>query len=303
VSGRIVDGQTWQPLTDVRYGYTRFINPTQYSSVNNGAVTNSRGEFKIEKLIPGEYSVSLTPQADIDRRAEEVRFEIVDRDVTGLVIKTVKGASLSGVVVLDGIADKAVMEKLRDATLVVFVATERTRNSGVSGVQAPLRPDGKFRFGGLPTGIATFALASAQGFRIIRVERDGVIQPAGVELKQGEDITTMRIVLAYGDASIRGIVEVDNGTIPPNGRIFLRVRKINDNSLSTSASFVPAQIDARGQFVLDNLLPGTYELTAGVFVPGARAPFAEMKQEVVATAGSPTNTTIKLNLNPPQSKP
>lgn len=302
-SGRIVNGETGQPLPDVRYGFKRFVGSTQYASIMNGAITNSRGEFKIENLIPGQYAIQLAPDADRDLRTQEVRFEVFDQDVTGLVVKTVKGASVSGVVVLEGTYDKTISEQLRDLRLVVFVATESTRKFGLSGVQTTLRPDGSFRIGGLPTGTATFSLGAARDFRILRVERDGIIQTGGVEVKLGEDITTMRIVIGHGDGSIRGVVEVENGAIPPNAQVFLRVKRLNENPLNASGSYVPAQIDARGQFVLNNLIPGTYELTAGLFVRGARVPVVQTKQDVVVTAGTTTTTTMKLNLHPPPPKP
>ena len=117
-------------------------------------------------------------------------------------------------------------------------------------------------------------------------------------MKQGEDISGLRIVVGYADATIRGVVAIENGTIPPNGRLFLWAKRTND----TSNNYIDGspKLDARGQFILDNLFPGAYELIAGVFVQGARTPLVQTKQEIVVTAGSTATTTIRLNLNPPQ---
>lgn len=297
-SGRIVHGDTGQPLPEVTYGLMRVVGENRYMA-GWRAVTNSRGEFKLENLVPGQYAVAVEPKADRDWRTEDVRFEIVDQDVTGLVVRTVKGGSLSGVVALDGTYDNAIREQLRNASLIVFVATENSRRTGTLGVSTALRPDGSFHFGGLPTGDATFSFGGSQSFHIIRVELNGVIQPDSIDVKQGEDITAVRIVVGYADASIRGTVEIVNGTIPPKGELHVWVRRINDNSRLYRA----AQLDARGQFVIDNLSPGTYELIAGVAVQGSRTPLSNKRQEVVVTAGSATNTTIKLDLSSPQPKP
>lgn len=302
-SGRIVNGETGQPLKNIAYGFTRFITPAQRTSISRGDVTNIRGEFKLENLVPGQYAVQLMPDANVDMRAEEVRFDIADHDVTDLVIRTVKGASLSGAAVLEDATDKAIAEQFRGAKLVVFVATEDSRRSGISGVQTALSPDGSFRFGGLPAGKATFRFSGSQRFRLIRVERNGVIVPDGIEVKQGEDITALRLLYGYADGSIRGIVLVENGTIPSNGRIALRIRKPDDNSPNSAGAYFGAELDTRGQFVVENLFPGTYEITAGLFVPGSRQRILSKPQEVVVTAGSTANTVVKLDLSAPQTKP
>ena len=307
-TGRVVNGQTGQPIPDVRYNVVQFFSPSSTSS-HRGSLTNKQGEFKLENLTPGQYAVYVTPEEGKEWRSEELRFTIADEDVTGLVVKTEKGASLAGMVVLDGPYDNAVRERLNNMRLVVFVATEKSlQRGGTMGMETRVRPDGSFRFGGLVAGSASFLPDLSQRFRIVRIERAGIIQsggdlPGGVlEIKQGEDITGVRIVLGYGDASINGIVTIENGTIPSNGRIFLRARKLNDNPQNTWID-ATTLIDTRGQFVIDNLFPGTYELTAGVFVQGSRAPLGPTKQQVVVTAGSTTNTTIRVDLNLPQLKP
>lgn len=290
-SGRLVNGETGQPLPDVPYGFTRYAGSAPSTTMTPGVVTNSKGEFKLENLPPGQYAVLVAPQAERDFRAEELRFQIVDQDVTNLVVRTVKGASLSGVVVLEGTAGTAVTEEFRDVRLIIFVATESSRRFGTSGVSTVLRPDGSFRFGGLPTGSATFMFGSPRTLRIIRIERDGVIQPSGIEVKQGEDVRGVRIVASYSDASIRGTVELQNGTIPAKGQLLLRAKKLDGNPV-----YFSAQPDTRGQFVIYNLPAGTYEVTAGVFVPGLREPLVQQSEQVVVGAGSVTNTIIKLNI-------
>ena len=194
-SGRVVNGANGQPVPDVECTVIRFFSPT-YTSASRGPVTNSKGQFKLENLTPGQYAVSVKQEGS-DWRSEELRFEITDQDVTGLIVRTVKGGSLSGVVVLEGTADNAIREQLRDARLVVFVATEESKQRGTSGIATVLRPDGSFRIGGLPAGAATFLLDPAPRFRIVRVERDGLIHAQGFAVKQGEDVTGVRIVVGY----------------------------------------------------------------------------------------------------------
>jgi hypothetical protein len=197
--------------------------------------------------------------------------------------------------VLDGTYDNDVRQQLRNVSLSVLVA-ERSQPFGPREVPTVVRPDGSFRAGGLPAGNATFSLRGSSRFQVIRIERNGVIQAGGIDVKQGEDVNAVRIVVAYGDGSIRGIVDIGDGTIPPNGWLFVWVKRVNDTSPLSAAP----PLDARHQFALENLLPGSYELIAGVFVRGSRTPLVQKKQEVVVAAGSTSNVTIKLDLNPPK---
>jgi protocatechuate 3,4-dioxygenase beta subunit len=288
VSGRVVDGETGEPVANIKFGFKRF-NSQNPMTVGNKGPTNKQGEFKLGDLVPGQYTFMVWPEPGRYVRVEEVRFEIVDRDVTGLLVKTIAGASLSGVVVLDGPHDKAILEQLRNAQVVAFVATEATRTTGISGVLGAISSDGSFRIGGLPAGTANFQITPSNRFRVIRVEQNGIVQFRGVEIKQGETVTGLRIVVGYADASIRGAVEIANGPLPPNARISVTAKRPNEGAWV-------AQIDPRGQFLFETLVPGPYEVTASVLVAGSRTVLAQTKQEVMVVAGSTNNVTIKLDL-------
>ena len=100
MSGRIIDGETGKPLPNITYGITQHYDGG--SSSTSGARSNADGEFTFENLLPGKYSVYVEPEPNSEIRANPVPFEVTDHDITGLVIKTVKGATLSGVVVIEG---------------------------------------------------------------------------------------------------------------------------------------------------------------------------------------------------------
>ena len=87
-------------------------------------------------------------------------FEIIDQDVTGVLVKTVKGLSVSGTVVLDGPHDKNVFARLAELNVQAYV---RSEISGSGQVADPINPDGSFRIGGLLPGTANFWLARQGG--------------------------------------------------------------------------------------------------------------------------------------------
>src|SRR5689334_12738354 len=300
-SGRILDGATGQPLPGVAYGIKRYISAYSTSSMSSGAVSNSRGEFKLENLIPGKYAVQIRSQPTSTWRADELPFEIVDEDVTGLVVQTKKGATFSGVVVVEGGDDKNAQAELRRLTLI---ATSNPRDDRASSTWSMLSPDGGFTMSGIAAGPAIFQLANSAHFRLLRVERNGVIQGnRTVDVKEGEDVSGIRIVVAFGNATIRGSVEVTNGTLPAGARFYMMLRNISDDPMNASGSNSPVEVDARGQFVMDGVFPGTYEISAGIWSPDGRTIFGEKKQQIAVIAGSVNNITLSMDLTPKTTRP
>ncbi|MCA1575743.1 MAG: carboxypeptidase-like regulatory domain-containing protein [Acidobacteria bacterium] len=300
-SGRIVD-EAGQPVANVPYAITHFASSSSTHSMSTGAVSNARGEFKFDKLTPGQYAAMIRSEENSEMRADHVPFEITDSDVTGLVLITKKASSVSGVVILEGNEDKVIRDQLIKTGMGVSVAGSGSQRGGWGHSTRPA-PDGSFRIGGLAAGTATFYISSSSRFRILRVERDGVIQPRGIEIKERENVTGIRIIAAYANASIRGTIEVQNGTLPPNAQFSVWIQKLGEEpGTIASASSASIQVDARGQFVVDGLMPGTYELHAGVYIPGTRGSTPTKKQEVAVAAGV-TNVTFTLDLSSLPKRP
>ena len=118
------------------------------SAVGGVAESTKDGEFKVENLTPGKYAVYSEPSADSDWRSEVVQFEVTDRDIEGLLIKASKGASVSGVVILEGTDDPKVRANLAGRILAQFL----DGSVGPSSPSATINPNGSFRLTGLPAG-------------------------------------------------------------------------------------------------------------------------------------------------------
>ncbi|HET9527225.1 MAG TPA: carboxypeptidase-like regulatory domain-containing protein [Pyrinomonadaceae bacterium] len=298
-SGRIVDAETGRPMVNIAYGITRYYDPNSSASAHSGSSTNDRGEFKLENLVPGKYAVALSRGPDSDWRVDEPRFEIVDSDVTGLVIKTIKSASISGVVVLEGTDDKSVREQFSRIHLSAWVANAPGQQS--SAQSTDVKPDGSFKIRGLAGGTTNINVHSSTSFRLARIERDGVIQPRGVEVRERENVTGVRLIVNYGNASLGGTIEVENGPLPPDGRFYISLRRIGDDpNLPGAPNVAGPHLDERGRFQFEGLIPGAYEVNAGVFLTSSRKAYVAPKQQVVITAGSnaPLKVIVDLNSQP-----
>ncbi len=298
-SGKVVDGETGQPVVGLRFGLRRMINDREGSFVQGiFAASNSQGEFRLEGVTPGKYGVFTAPQAGSDVRADAVFFEIVDQDVTGLLLKTVKGLSLSGRVVLDGTYDKSVFAKLAQMRLRVYVE----ELSG-SGKESPIDADGSFQIEGLAAGNANFWLTAQDNrpsvnFTILRVERDGIVKPRGVEIKPGEQVSGVKVVVSYGTASIRGEVRMENGPLPRGGRVAVWLKKLGE----TESNLRPHNLDARGHFLIEGIAAGNYELNVNAHIPGRREPPAA-KQSITIEEGTVNNIIVVLDLANPGINP
>src|SRR5262245_29018974 len=109
-SGRVIDAETGRPVAGVMIHYgilkeTRNSTSASFNLVN--WPTNSAGEFRLEGLSPNNYKVGVANLENSDFYSDQVDFEIVSGDVTGLEIKLSRGAPTSRLAVVDHSPDPA----------------------------------------------------------------------------------------------------------------------------------------------------------------------------------------------------
>lgn len=314
VTGRAVDAETGEPVTVIPINVGRPTGnqgggqrggqqqagqqATQAApggSTGSGA-TNLKGEFRVTGLMPGRYSISVNAPGSEDTSSDfyndPVTFEINGDDTNGVVVKVHRGASINGIVVIDGSNDPAVIAQLAQLNVS---ATSRGGQGGQggrgggggggnsgSGRQgfSQVNPDGTFRVTGLAPGNVRLSLngfggPGSNGFSVMRIERNGTAMTGDMTVASGEVVSGVRIIVGYGTGVIQGNVVVA-GTLPAGTRMNVTARQTNSSSTSGSAASGqnrPAQIDARGNFRIEGLLSGTYELrltatTGGFGGPG-----------------------------------
>ncbi|HEU4875528.1 MAG TPA: hypothetical protein VFT44_20635 [Pyrinomonadaceae bacterium] len=266
--------------------------------VNAFAASNSRGEFVIEGLIPGKYGISVSQyQNRGEMRAEPLSFDITDQDIGGLTVRVSKGASLTGFVVLEN-EDKTLLSKLTEVQLRAFTMVQ---GGGGSFATSAIGPDGSFRLAGLSGGTINLTLGAmmspvAKGFVIMRVEREGIVTPSSrLEIKDGEQLIGVRVVVSYGTATIRGIVKIENGSLPDGARLHIRMGKQGE----TFSGFRPTMPDERGHFLIEGVPAGTYELSVMIIGVPSSGPPRTVKQEVTVPDGGVRELTITIDMSAP----
>lgn len=291
VSGQIVDEATGRPQPNVRYGLTAFREGG--SSSGNGMAADATGEFRFENLPPGKYAVFVEGSNLVETYADPVHFEITDQDVKGLVLKLSNGGSISGSIVLEGIEEKAARARFK--AMMIIPQVETSDQFGVFGWSpASVNEDGSFRIGGLRPGAVQFMIrgrsADSNGeYDLARIERNGQVVARSVEIKAGEKIAGVRLIIRKQTSGIRGVVKIENGQIESTDVIYVSVKRVGDEHFNRGLN-----LDSRGRFLMDGLTAGVYEVTATVY--GRRNFPATTKQEVVVTEDQVSEVILTLDL-------
>src|SRR5436190_2377187 len=297
VTGQVIDKETNRPIVNAAIHLMRITVIDAHSTSGEGGGTEARsdasGAFRLDQVPAGKYTISIQPPPDASLIVEPVSFDVVDSDVGGLVIKASTAANVSGTVVLEGAAPEGAGRPLRFWVSTYFRNDARGFSSNGS---VEMKGDDSFNAGGLSTGIVTFSAGlwgptgNAKPLTVVRLERDGVVQPNAITIQGTEQIKGIRIVVSNSSSVVRGVVKVVNGTLSPEGRLVAYLKRSNDPNQHGT------QLDTRGHFLIENVSPGTYELTVQYYANTLRK-FVETKQSVTVTEGQTTEVAITLDLS------
>lgn len=276
VSGRFVTADTNQPVANITVGYgTVDLRGRRTGGYSSGATTNARGEFVADGLAPGRYVVYATSspfqqQEPTDFYSDAVPFEVTDGDVSGVTVKIKRGATVSGVVTIEGVPDRAAAAQML-AGVRVFPWVEATQPQvGTSSQNRPVsvNPDGTFRVTGLIPGKLRLGTAneSLKGLTVTRVELNNTSVISGFNIAEGAQITGVRIVMTYGTATLIGQTSFLNGAPPTGARLMAFARLVGQTPSTTPTR--SAEVDARGYFRFEGMAAGEYEVTVNAFPLG-----------------------------------
>jgi len=127
-----------------------------------------------------------------------------------------------------------------------------------------------------------------------------MVNPRGVDIKEREQVTGLRVVVGQANGAIRGVITQPAGfELPATARIQLVVRRTED--AVPAAYGTPVEPDSRGHFRVDGLLPGSYEIAVNVFISSSarQSSIPPIRQTVVVTNGAVADVTITLPMPKP----
>jgi hypothetical protein len=311
-SGRFVIAETGQPAPGVNFGYG-ITDRTggMAGGFGGGMTTNERGEFYTEPLAPGRYNVFAATNwsAPSEFYSDAVAFEVTNSDVTGLVVPLKRGASVSGVVTVEGVTDRALLSKLLSQVRIYSWVDTGDRSMPMSGTRpTPLNPDGTFQLTGLRPGKLRLFFNEGEPTKtlsLMRVELNGApVANDGIPVAEGAQVTGARVRLNYATGVIRGQVSFANGTPPTNARVLVTAHAVVASASGgerSSSAWRRAEADVRGLFRLEGLPAGEYELIVNVI--GGNQTVLSARQRVTLADGAEVSVSPTIDLDKPPPPP
>jgi hypothetical protein len=301
VYGRVVDADTGKPVDGVRVG----VDVVSADDLPDGdramdeLQSGPDGAFRFFDLAPDKYAIFVPSRFNDGYISEPAIFDISDGDVTSIELKVRRSAgAISGVVIIEGTNDPKVLAKLSQIRLYagVDLAESKLRwpvETRTVGVNA----DGSFRIGGIPAGKAWISRGGQNNdnLMIARIERNGAPTNGGIDIGAGEQVTGVRVVLLYGALTLRGEMKIAGGALPAGCRFSIYALGTGQNAEYSRS----ADIDDRGQFAIEKLAPGEYEIRVA---PGCadreiNQRFSSVRKSVIVSGDNQQPFTFVVDLS------
>ena len=309
VYGRVVDAGSGQPVAGVEVALGGVTRDGRYAGGYSGSGVRSgpNGEFRMFGVLPGKYAILARPDETNSSGfiSDPVIVDIGEDALTGVEVRVRQGASISGVVVIEGTNDPKIQAKLSQVSLSAF---NRPTGQGPPAPQSRgftrVNADGSFRISGLQSGKVAISMGGStdtRGLAIARIERNGGPASEGIDVEAGEQVTGVRVVLVYGTLAIRGEFRIVGGALPAGYKFYAYARRVDQPAQNPPG----AEIDARGQFVIENLPPGEYEIRVSPFFnpdgqllsQEIRRLVSSVKERVILSGGNSPPIVLTLDLN------
>jgi len=315
VYGRVVDADTGKPVPVEEFTVRALTQDGKPigggTAIGEGSGPN--GEFHLRVVTPGKYALMVNADGGDDNGfiSEPVIFDIIEGDVTGVEVKVRQAGSISGAVVIEGTSDPKILSKLSQIKISSFYRSIKSTLTGRMPIAAGIadvkvNADGGFRISGLQPGnvfIQVRPSPDIRGLTVARIERDrvGLMASDGVDVGAGTHVTGVRIVMVYSARAVRGEVKVVGGALPADLKFSATARRVDQ----PTQALLSADVDARGQFLIEGAPPGEYEI--GLFprlspyserlAPQTLRLISSLKERVVVAGDNPQPVVLLIDLS------
>jgi protocatechuate 3,4-dioxygenase beta subunit len=266
ITGRVVDADTNQPVGGISITLMMTAADGRSQQFGGRATAASSGDFVLTSVRPGRWRISAessfpSPSIGVGGYSDPIDVEVRDENVTGVEIRVRRGGSITGVAVIESGGSTPSSPRLSEQRVMVVVRPDGNAPMSPSPLrQVQITDEGSFRVDGLRAGRVSFLQASMPGtvgLKLVRTERNGQLAPPeGIEVGAAENLTGVRLVFGYATAKIVGQVVVTGGALPPGITLWAFARPLGGGFASGGS----ARPDARGNFAIEGLVPGEYEI-------------------------------------------
>ncbi|OYW09761.1 MAG: hypothetical protein B7X34_06070 [Acidobacteriia bacterium 12-62-4] len=226
LSGRVMNGQTNSPLTNISLTLTsRGVGSTVFETGPQVQVRDPGGRFTINGLVPGQYEV--TGSYTNNGQPLQARMLVdINRDLDDLVVTLQPGVTVRGRVRVEG-------EGALDLT-TLGIAIESGEDMVGGGGSSRMGADGAFSIGYLKS--------------LLSGEREASLDLSG---SAGQSVETVWVISLQGG-------KVEGRTTP--GAVVALVPTVD--AANRRSRYRAVEADAEGRFVVPGVAPGSYTLHA-----------------------------------------
>lgn len=307
VSGRVIDSQTGQPVAGASVNFGQIHPATgRFGWTTSGTRTDTNGEFHGMGLRTGKYGAYVRSSSERDEYySDPVPIEVTNRDLSGIEIRAQRGATITGLAIIEGATDATILAKRSQIRL----GANPDPNAAVPSVviSTQVKPDGSFRLAGIPAGQTRLRnWGPSLGLSLVRIEQNGIpIKDETLVIRAGEQIANLRVFFAHSTAAIRGRVIFVNGEVPEGVQLIVHSKPAASKVIEKSSP-----VDARGYFVIEGLMPGEYSLMLSANYVAANTTeinnfirrISGATQRATVASNSQTQTTFTIDLAPEAKK-
>jgi hypothetical protein len=154
------------------------------------------------------------------------------------------------------------------------------------------------RPGKISLNVGAASAIESRGITVSRIVYERELPNGQLDLLPGQNVSGVRIYLAYGTGTIKGEVKVEGGTLAPEAFLFVALQRENQTVRPASA-----QVDARGRFMITGIPAGTYDavLQIASLGPGVNLPRGfqrTQRQQVTVSDDSEVQIGFTIDLTP-----
>jgi protocatechuate 3,4-dioxygenase beta subunit len=247
--------------------------------MGTSARTSKDGQFTLNSVAPGDYTLNvrsmriqtsdaggnMTFMATVggpdgqDGEFASIPLTVAGEDIGNVAVVTTKGSSVAGRLVFEGGSKPANTQSIRISATPDI--SDGPMMVGASGGTA--KADGTFELKGLSGHRMIRVSNPPQGWALKAVRLSGTdITDSGLDLKTGEHLSNLEIVLTSKTTEVNGSVTTASGQSTKDYTVVVFSEDPDQWAIPMSRWVAGARSDQDGRFKISNMPPGSYYVVA-----------------------------------------